>query len=210
MAPNTQIPDPAADPGLADGPVWYRLGPVEACAAAVVDPASGLGPGEVEERRRRHGPNRLAEPPVRPRWKKFLDQFRSGIVLILAVAAVVAGAVGDLKDTVVIAVVLFINAVLGYLQEAKAETALAALEGDAGGDGARPPGGGERQEVAADDLVPGDIVLLEPGDRVPADGRLLVAAGLSIDESALTGESVPVDKWAEPIEVEHGLDRLAR
>jgi Ca2+-transporting ATPase len=203
--PSTPIVGPSDIPDPSGGPVWFGLSSAQACSAAGVDPASGLDPAGVIERRRRHGPNRLAEPPVRPRWMKFLDQFRSGIVLILAVAAVVAGAVGDLKDTVVIAAVLLINAALGYLQEAKAETALAALE-EMLVAVVRVRRSGRSQEVAAEELVPGDIVLLEPGDRVPVDGRLLVAAGLTIDESALTGESAPVDKWAEPIVVAPGVD----
>jgi len=177
----------------------------QAIAALDVDPATGLSDPEVLRRRALHGPNQLAESPTRPEWKKFLDQFRSGIVAILAAAAVLAGAVGDLKDTVVIAVVLVLNAILGYLQEAKAETAMAALERMLVTT-VRVRRSGRLEEVPIDDLVPGDVVLLEPGDRVPADGRLMVAAGLSIDESALTGESVPVDKWTDPIDVDPGTD----
>ena len=201
--PTTIIPNPP--PGAVHPPVWTSLTSTEAAAWLGVDPAVGLHETEGTERRQRYGPNRLAEPPVRPRWKKFVDQFRSGIVLILVVAAVIAGAVGDLKDSVVIAVVLVINASLGYLQEAKAETALATLK-EMLVAVVRVRRDGQLTEVATDDLVPGDIVLLEPGDRVPADGRLLVAAGLSIDESALTGESAPVDKWTDPIPHEPGLD----
>ena len=107
----------------------------------------------------------------------------------------IAGALGDLKDTIVIAVVLLINAVLGYVQEAKASNALAALE-EMLVARVRVRRDGDVVEVVTDDLVPGDVVLLEAGDRVPADGRLVLAANLSIDESSLTGESVPVEKDA--------------
>jgi len=196
MTPSTTTPDP---------PLWTALTVVESAERLGVDPRIGLSEPEVMVRRERHGPNRLAEPPVRPRWKKFADQFRTGIVLILVAAAVIAGAVGDVKDSVVIAIVLIINAVLGFVQEAKAETALATLR-EMLVAVVRVRRDGQLVEVATDDLVPGDVVSLEPGDLVPADGRLLVAAGLSIDESALTGESAPVDKWTDPITPEPGVD----
>ncbi|MGZ4680962.1 MAG: cation-translocating P-type ATPase, partial [Acidimicrobiales bacterium] len=184
---------------------WARLDVERVAAALGVDPALGLAGDEVERRRVTYGPNKLADTPTRPEWKKFLDQFRSGIVAILAAAAVLAGAVGDIKDTVVIAVVLVLNAILGYLQEAKAETAMAALERMLVTT-VRVRRDGRLEERPIDELVPGDVVLLEPGDRVPADGRLTVAAGLSIDESALTGESVPVDKWTDAIAADPGVD----
>ncbi|MGZ4695661.1 MAG: cation-translocating P-type ATPase, partial [Acidimicrobiales bacterium] len=184
---------------------WARLDVEQVAAALGVDPALGLAGDEVERRRVTYGPNKLADTPTRPEWKKFLDQFRSGIVAILAAAAVLAGAVGDIKDTVVIAVVLVLNAILGYLQEAKAETAMAALERMLVTT-VRVRRDGRLEERPIDELVPGDVVLLEPGDRVPADGRLTVAAGLSIDESALTGESVPVDKWTDAIAADPGVD----
>ena len=193
-----EVPDPTPD--ATPAPAAFAALTVEQAADALgVDPASGLPTAEVDRRRARYGPNRLAETEPRPRWKKFLDQFRSGIVAILAVAAVIAGAVGDVKDTVVIAVVLVVNAILGYLQEAKAETAMAALERMLIAT-VRVRRDGDLVQLPIDELVPGDVVLLEPGDRVPADGRLLVAAGLSIDESALTGESVPVDKGTDLID----------
>src|SRR5690606_31139025 len=140
-----------------------------------VEQAVGLPPEQVEARRETHGPNRLAEPPTRPGWLKFLDQFRSGIVYILIGAAGLAGLVGDVKDPIVIAIVLVINAVLGYVQESRAESAMAALK-EMLVTQVRVRRAGQQQIVPADDLVPGDIVLLEAGDRIPADGRLLLAA----------------------------------
>jgi Ca2+-transporting ATPase len=196
-------PTPAATPQRSPDRLsatrFVGLTVAQSLAELGVDPATGLSTLEVDQRRAKFGSNRLAERVERPQWKKFLDQFRSGIVAILAAAAVIAGAVGDIKDTVVIAVVLVVNAVLGYLQEAKAETAMAALERMLVAT-VRVRRGGELVQLPVDELVPGDVVLLEPGDRVPADGRLLVAAGLSIDESALTGESVPVDKGTDLID----------
>ena len=200
-AARAEAPDPTAPTATQ----WARLDVERVTATLGVDSAVGLSVDEVERRRGVYGPNKLAETPTRPEWKKFLDQFRSGIVAILAAAAVLAGAVGDLKDTVVIAVVLVLNAILGYLQEAKAETAMAALERMLVAT-VRVRRDGRLEQVPIDELVPGDVVLLEPGDRVPADGRLTVAAGLSIDESALTGESVPVDKWTDAISVRADVD----
>jgi Ca2+-transporting ATPase len=198
------------DPSSVSGPdldarPWTALSVAESVALLHVDPAVGLSSAEVDRRRLEFGLNQLAAPVERPAWKRFVDQFRHGIVVILAVAAVVAGAVGDLKDTVVIAVVLLINAVLGFVQEGKAASAMAALERMLIAT-VRVRRGGHLEDLPIDELVPGDIVLLEPGDRVPADGRLIVAAGLSIDESALTGESVPVDKWTDALVVAPGTD----
>jgi Ca2+-transporting ATPase len=181
-----------------DAPVWHTLPATEVAAGLGVDVGEGLSSSDVRERTERYGPNRLAEPPQRPRWKLFVDQFRSGIVLILVAAAVIAGLLGDVKDTVVIAVVLLINAVLGYVQEAKASNALAALE-EMLVARVRLRRDGQVVEVATDDVVPGDVVLMEAGDRIPADGRFVLTANTSVDESSLTGESVAVEKDAASV-----------
>ncbi|MFJ8113864.1 cation-translocating P-type ATPase [Streptomyces sp. NPDC096132] len=177
----------------AGGTEAHRLDPLQAAAALDVDPAVGLSTGQAEERAAVHGPNRLAEAARRSEWLKFLDQFRNWLIGILLVAAVVAAAMGDLKDAVVITVVLQINAVLGYLQERRAERSLEALRRMLVPT-ARVRRDGREQVVAAHALVPGDLVLLEAGDRVPADGRLLVAESVETAEAALTGESQPVSK----------------
>jgi P-type Ca2+ transporter type 2C len=166
-------------------------------ADAPTDPVTGLTTAEVEVRRARHGPNSLPEPVVRPAWRRFVDQFRSGIIAVLTAAAVVAAAVGELKDPIVIAVVLVANGVLGYIQEGRAEEALGALRRMLAHE-ARVRRDGEVRVVTAVEVVPGDVVLLEAGDRVPADGRLLVAVGVAADESMLTGESEPRAKDVEP------------
>jgi Ca2+-transporting ATPase len=172
---------------------WHTFETDDVARRLDVDLGTGLSSAEVARRTEEFGANRLAEPPRRPKWKLFLDQFRSGIVVILIVAAVIAGAIGDLKDAVVIGVVLLINAVLGYAQEAKASSALDALKKMLVSR-VRVRRDGAVAEVITDDLVPGDVVLLEAGDRVPADGRVTLAANLLVDEAALTGESVPVEK----------------
>jgi P-type Ca2+ transporter type 2C len=174
---------------------WHARTADDAAADLDVDPASGLSADEARRRLHDLGPNRLAEPPQRPAWLRFVDQFRSGIVYILLGAAVLAAVVGDAKDPIVIGVVLVLNAVLGYVQEARAAGALDALRRMLTTT-TRIRRDGVVLEVASADLVPGDVVLLEAGDRVPADGRLVLGAALAVDESSLTGESMPVEKVA--------------
>ncbi|MFF4550082.1 HAD-IC family P-type ATPase [Streptomyces sp. NPDC001406] len=140
----------------------------------------------------------MAEPSRRPKWLKFLDPFRNWLIGILLIAAVVAAAISDVKDAVVITVVLQINAVLGYVQERRAERSLEALRRMLV-PSARIRRDGTERVVEADTLVPGDVVLLEAGDRVPADGRLLVAESVEVAEAALTGESQPVAKSAAAV-----------
>jgi Ca2+-transporting ATPase len=166
--------------------------------AVAVDPARGLDPTDAERRLATYGPNRLATAAPRPTILRFLDQFRSFLVLILIGAAVLAAAVGDLKDPIVIGIVVLLNAFLGFFQERRAEKSLDALRSMLA-DTARVRRAGTVLEVPADEVVPGDVVLLESGERVPADAMLLVAHDLEVDESALTGESQPVAKSPEPV-----------
>ncbi len=187
MPTDTQLP-----------PLWHTLTPGAVADRLDVDPERGLDADEARRRLESVGSNELASEPPRPRWLLFVDQFRSAIVAILAGAAVLAGVVGDLKDTAIIAVVLLLNAVLGYVQEARASDALAALKRMLVAT-VRVRRDGRLEDVAATEVVPGDVVLLEAGDRIPADGRLAVAVGLAVDEAALTGESHPVDKQADAI-----------
>jgi Ca2+-transporting ATPase len=178
---------------------WYRLTAATTAQRLQVDPLTGLDAAEVAARTEQFGPNQLAEAPRRPAWKRFIDQFKDLMVYILLGAAVVSAAVGDYKDPIVIGIVLLINAIMGFVQENKADNAMAALKGMLETI-VRVRRGGEVQEVPAQQLVPGDVVLLEAGDRVPADGRFVVTAATSVDESMLTGESVPVDKQDEAID----------
>jgi len=174
-------------------PPWHHLGVEQAADRLDVDPARGLDPSAVSVRLATYGPNELAEAPRRSPWRLFADQFRNLLIVVLAGAAVLAGLVGDLKDTVVIAVVLLVNAVLGFVQENRAERSLAALRQMLVAT-ARVRRDGLATDVAAPALVPGDVVLVEAGDRIPADGRIVTAHSLEIDESTLTGESTPVAK----------------
>lgn len=158
-------------------------------------PIGGLSEEEVRRRLTSYGPNQLAEPPARSAWALLLDQLRNLLVVVLICAAVLAGAVGDVKDATVITFVLVLNAVLGFVQENRAEKSLAALRSMLVST-ARVRRGGHEQEVPASELVPGDVVLLDAGDRVPADARLVLSRSLEVDESSLTGESVAVEKEA--------------
>ncbi len=158
-------------------------------------PAPGLSRTEAAERLADLGPNRLEAAQTRPGWLRFLDQFRSPLVLILLGAAALAAAVGDLKDPVVIGVVVLANAVIGFVQERRADRSLDALRSMLTAS-TRVRRDGEVVVVPTEDVVPGDVVLLEAGERIPADARLVVAHALETDEAILTGEALPVAKLA--------------
>ncbi|MBT9553663.1 MAG: HAD-IC family P-type ATPase [Hydrogenophaga sp.] len=159
---------------------------------------TGLSGAEARERLSRHGPNRLAAAP-RPGWlRRFARQFHNLLIYTLLVAAATTVWLGDHLDAAVIFGVVLINAVIGFIQEGKAERALEAVHAMLASR-AMVLRDGERHEIDAADLVPGDVVLIESGTRVPADLRLLTTKNLRIDEAALTGESVPVDKDPAPV-----------
>ena len=175
---------------------WYTLSVAETARLQEVDPGPGLSAAQVRTRLEQFGENRLAEAPPRSSWLAFLDQFKSGLIIVLIGAGFLAGAVGDLKDAAVIFIVVIFNALLGFWQEHRAEQTLAALKKMLSPT-ARVRRDGREEEIPATELVPGDLVLLEAGDRVPADGRLVATHSIEIDESALTGESQPVAKQAD-------------
>ncbi|MDI7275033.1 MAG: HAD-IC family P-type ATPase [Anaerolineae bacterium] len=182
----------------ADEPVpWHQLG-VEDVYIRLQTGDEGLSAEEAERRLQTFGPNRLAaERGIRP-LQILLEQLQSPLIYILIAASAVTVFLGDLVDTAVILAVVVLNTVLGFIQEYKAEQALQALTRLAAPQ-ARVVREGREQEIAAAELVPGDLVLLEAGARVPADLRLIRAFELQVDESALTGESVPVPKDGRPI-----------
>ncbi|MFZ4624069.1 MAG: cation-translocating P-type ATPase [Rhodoferax sp.] len=172
---------------------WHTLSATDAALALAVVPADGISTRTASERLAEYGENKLNEAAPRPLWLKFLDQFKNFLVIILLFAAMLAWAIGDLKDAGVILVVVLLNAGLGFWQEHRAERTLAALKGMLAAH-ARVRRDGLVADIDASQLVPGDIVLLEAGDRVPADGRLLAAHNLEADEAALTGESQAAGK----------------
>jgi Ca2+-transporting ATPase len=181
---------------------WHRLTAAEACSRLGVGGRAGLDPGEVEERRAQHGPNKLAEAATEPGWRVFLRQYRDLMQLVLLGAALVSiVALQEFSTGVVIVGLTVLNAILGLNQEGKAAESVAALQKMLV-IRAHVRRGGELADVPAEELVPGDVVSFEAGDKIPADGRLLVAATLEIEEAALTGESTPVLKTVEPVEGE--------
>lgn len=159
---------------------------------------AGLPAKDAAERLGSCGPNKLPEPPRVGPVARFLRQFNNLLIYVLVTAAFVTGALGHLVDTSVILAVVLVNAVIGFVQEGRAEQALSAIR-DMLAPEARVLRDGVRANVPAEGLVPGDIVLLEPGDRVPADLRITIAHGLRIQEAMLTGESLAVDKTADPV-----------
>jgi magnesium-transporting ATPase (P-type) len=165
---------------------------------------TGLTEAEVARRQEQFGPNELAELRGRSALKIIVDQFRSPLIYILLLAAVVTILLGEYIDAGVIALVLAINAVIGFIQEYRAEQSMAALRELARAT-ARVRRDGRDRQVDAAELVPGDVVLLETGDRVPADGRILRLAALEVDESMLTGESTVVAKSTATLSAETPL-----
>ncbi|MGV0169031.1 cation-translocating P-type ATPase [Furfurilactobacillus sp. WILCCON 0119] len=171
---------------------------VEETFTQVKGQAAGLTSAEVTQRQADVGKNELASKRQTTLVEKFLAQFKDLMIIVLIVAAVVAALTGEVVDAIIILLVVILNAVFGVFQEAKAEQAINALQ-EMAAPNAHVRRDGETVTVKSDDLVPGDVVLLEAGDIVPADMRLIEVASLQIEESALTGESVPVNKQLAPV-----------
>ncbi|MDP2291549.1 MAG: HAD-IC family P-type ATPase [Actinomycetota bacterium] len=189
-----------APPGRTPVGDAHALRADELVASLRVDPSSGLDERDALQRLEQHGRNELAAAPGTPAWKRFLLQFTDLLIVILIVAAVVAFVVsGELKTPLVVLVVVLLNAVIGFVQEHRAERSLDALR-EMLVSQARVRRDGQLRYVDTSELVPGDIVLVEAGDRIPADGRLLTVTGLEVEEAALTGESQPVVKHAHVID----------
>lgn len=163
--------------------------------------AAGLTDAEVQQKQEEFGKNILEEKKKKPVWMLFLHQFFDFMIIVLIVAAVVSGIAGDTTDMVIILVIVLLNAVMGFVQEYRAEKAMEALKKMAT-PGAVVIRNGKTTSISSEELVPGDLVLLEAGNTVPADLRLLESHSLRVEESSLTGESVAVDKSKDPIESE--------
>ncbi|MEU8517861.1 HAD-IC family P-type ATPase [Kitasatospora sp. NPDC048722] len=181
-------------PQESPGP-WYARTPEEVAARLGVDPAVGLSAVRAAELLAVHGPNALPEEEQRPGWLRFLDQYRSYMQIILVASAVISLAIKEWTTAVLLLVLTLFNALVGLRQEGKAESAMNALKSMMEAT-ARVRRDGAEAEVPAEELVVGDVVLVSAGDEVPADGRIVEASSLQIDESALTGESVPAAKDA--------------
>ena len=192
--------------------------PHRASAEAVVsvlgsDAARGLSRAEARRRLEKYGPNQLKSAPETPWWRHLLEQFQNVLVIILLVATVISMIEWLLQDpretalpyeAIVILAIVVLNALLGFFQEARAEKSVRALMALAAPE-STVVRDGERDRIAAQEIVPGDIVMVEAGDKIPADARLIENANLQTDEAPLTGESVPVVKENRPIDADIGL-----
>lgn len=158
----------------------------------------GLSDSEVAQRQQDFGPNSLPVKGDDPWWKRLLRQFNNLLIYVLIVAAVLAGALAEWLDMAVIMAVVVVNTLIGFVQEGKAEKALNAIQGLLSSK-ATVTRNGIKSQIPASELVPGDLVHIEPGDRVPADIRLVKSKNLAVQEASLTGESAPVEKYIDPV-----------
>ena len=191
--PDHASPAPSADPSSSPAPdTWHALSTGEVQQQLQSEPA-GLGDAEVQRRRALHGPNRLAPPRRRGPLLRFVLQFHNILLYVMLGAAAITALLGHWVDTGVLLAAVVVNAIIGFIQEGKAESAMEAIRSMLSLH-ATVLRGGRRLDIDAADLVPGDRVLLASGDRVPADLRLVEVRELRVEEAALTGESLPVDK----------------
>lgn len=174
---------------------WYSRPPEDVAATLGVDPAIGLSAARSAELLAANGPNALPEEKPKPGWLRFLDQYRSYMQIILVASAIVSLGIREWSTAILLIVLTLFNAVVGLRQEGKAESAMNALKSMMKAT-ARVRRDATEAEIPAEQLVVGDVVLIAAGDDVPADGRIIEASALQIDESALTGESVPAAKDA--------------
>ena len=191
----TAVPAPSTD----RAPAWHCLSTAEVAGQLGTEISAGLTRAEAASRIARYGPNAIQEGEKRSPWRMLLDQFTDFMIIVLLAAAVISGFIGEVVDTIAILVIVLMNGTIGFIQEYRAEKAMAALKKLAAAT-ARVLRDGAVIEVAAAELVPGDVVLLEAGNVVPADLRLFESMVLKTEEAALTGESVPAEKRTDPVE----------
>ncbi|MBR6584053.1 MAG: HAD-IC family P-type ATPase, partial [Firmicutes bacterium] len=188
----------------------YYLKSIDETMIQVNSQASGLADAEAGKRLESNGPNKLAEAKKDSLFKRFMSQLADPMIIILIVAAAISGVTAfysgeSFADVIIILAVVIINAVLGVYQESKAEKAIEALQAMSAAT-SKVLRDGKIKIVKSEDLVVGDVVLLEAGDAVPADGRIIECASMKIEEAALTGESVPVDKTADVLALDGEKD----
>ena len=189
----------------------YLASAEDVLAAQSTSAEQGLSVEEAKKRFDTVGPNKLKEEAKTPLWKRFFEQMADPMVIMLLVAAAISAVSGamqgeaDIADVVIILVVVIINSVLGVVQEAKSEQALEALQ-EMSAAQSKVIRGGKLVHLPSSELVPGDVILLEAGDSVPADCRVIESASMKIEEAALTGESVPVEKHIDAIALAEGND----
>ena len=193
----TSTSSAASAPG--QGPAWHTLSIEDALQEQGVDAATGLSQAEAESRLKKFGPNKFTEEQKEPGWRAFLRQYQDPMQILLLVAAIASLIIQQWGTALLLVVLTLFNAVLALRQEGKAEASVAALQKMMIVK-SKVRRDGQVTELPAEQIVPGDIVLLEAGDRVTADGRIIRAATLEIGESALTGESAPVPKEVAPVD----------
>ncbi|MDF2765840.1 MAG: ATPase, P-type (transporting), superfamily, subfamily, partial [Rhodospirillales bacterium] len=194
-------------------PAPYRQAAEEVTSRLASDSARGLSRAEARQRLEQYGPNQLKSAPETPWWRRMLEQFQNFLVIILLIATVISVVEWLLQEpreselpyeAIVILAIVVLNALLGYFQESRAERSVRALMALAAPE-STVVREGERQRIAAHEIVPGDIVMVEAGDKIPADARVIESANLRTDEAPLTGESVPVAKSSQAIDEDVGL-----
>ena len=190
--------DSAVNSKSADATLWHAIAINEVLKRLTTSTEKGLDAGEASARLQKYGPNRLPEGKKRGPFMRFLSQLNNILVYVLLGAGFVKLMLGLWLDAGIIFGVVLLNALLGFIQEGKAEKALDSIRNMLSAE-ARTTRSGETRMIPADELVPGDVVLLESGDKVPADLRLADAKNLRTEEAALTGESVPAEKTTDPV-----------
>lgn len=175
---------------------WHTMSSTEVLQKLETPPEEGLSTAEVHARQEKYGLNELTEAPPTSFWKMLWSQLNNFVIYMLLGAAIISALLGDYTEAIAIMAIVVLNAIMGIIQESRAEAALAALQKLAAPEAAVVRDG-HRVSVPANELVPGDIVFLEAGNFVPADVRLLEAVNLRIDEASMTGESLPVEKNAQ-------------
>jgi len=177
---------------------WHTKS-IESVLAELKSSEAGLDNSAVEQKRAQFGWNLLQEKKKKPAWLLFLNQFNDFMILVLIAAAIISGIAGDLTDTIIILIIVLLNAIMGFVQEFRAEKAMDALSQLATPQATvirnRKP-----ELLSSKEIVPGDLVVLEAGNLVPADLRLMEVHSLRVEESSLTGESIPIDKIHKPLE----------
>ena len=203
----------SADAATASSPLPYRLPAAAVVAALKSDSSGGLSSDEARRRLAEHGPNQLKSAPETPWWRHLAEQFQNFLVIILLVATVISAVEWLLQDpretalpyeAIVIMAIVVLNALLGFIQETRAEKSVRALMALAAPE-TTVIRDGDRQRIATHEIVPGDILLIEAGDKIAADARVVEEANLHTDEAPLTGESMPVAKVAGAIDADIGI-----
>jgi Ca2+-transporting ATPase len=199
IRPEVQAADQQASASAkAQAEAWHALSVSQTAQLLQTDLESGLTESEARRRRGKHGSNRLQEEEKEPFWKEFIEELREPLILLLLFTGVLYMLLGEVGDGLTIFAVILLLNTIEVVNEQRAKNAIAALQKLAE-PSALVVRDGEPQEIPVEEIVPGDVILLQAGRRVPADARLVESYGLALDESSLTGESLPVDKHATPV-----------